>query len=300
MMMDFYQANNLIGEKLKSGEPFSCLRIDNTAGYVLHCLYQTNTMPSEEFCNDEIMMHSGIIPAKRDYYLSTIMPKTFSVMKECDILGFVDIGNLIRNDNNFLSNFGNIPIFCNHFVMDPSALLGYKTGYQPMIPWTQYLEGKKVLVVSTHSNSIKYQWNNMDSVWGENRNKIVPFELVDAIRTPYHPLLDSRQYDNCNDYMDLIEITKRIIDQYEYDVLLTGVTTQSAFYAEHAKKMGKVGIQTGGALQLFFGIIGNRWLQPWYSDGARMFNDKWIWPMQIDEPEKKNLVTSETGFAYWR
>ena len=146
----------------------------------------------------------------------------------------------------------------------------------------------------------------MDSVWGDKKNKILPFELVDAISTPYHPDLDDRQYMNCSDFMDKIEITKNIIDEYDYDVLLTGVTCQSPFYAQHAKDSGKVGIQTGGTIQLFFGIVGNRWVHvPPPSPGVpkwnEMFNENWIWPMQVDEPQRKHKIDgSEAGFAYWR
>ena len=301
MIKDFFQINQLLGEKLQSGDPFSCLRIDNTQGYIAHCLYQTNTIPSTEFCNDRNMVEGGIVPSKVEYLFSTIMPKAFEIMKKCDILGFVDIGNSIQPDSDFLSKFPNNPKFFDFLIMDPGALLGYSHFGSLETPWTQHLKGKKVLVVSSHSNSIKYQWDRMGLVWGDKRDKIVPFELVDAISTPYHPDLDDRQYINCSNYMEKIEITKNIIDTYDYDVLLTGISNQSVFYAQHARDMGKVGIQTGATIQLFFGIVGNRWFQPGYSRWREMFNENWIWPMQIDEPQKKHLIGgSETSHAYWR
>jgi len=299
MIKDFYEINKLIGEKLQSGDPFSCLRIDNTAGYVLQCLHQ-NTVPSGEFCNDQIMMHIGVVPAKTEYYLSTVMQKTTEVMKQCDLLGFVDVSGQIQKDESFMSNFSNIPKFFDFLIMDPGALLGCSEFGNLEVPWTQHLAGKKVLVVSSHANSIKHQWNRMNLVWGDKKDKIVPFELVDAISTPYHPDLDDRQYSDCVNFIEKIQRTKSIIDQYDYDVLLTGVTTQSPFYAEHAKLRGKVGIQTGATIQLFFGVVGNRWLMEGYFRWRQMFNENWIWPMQEDQPQKKHLINSETGFAYWR
>lgn len=301
MIKNFFEINQILGEKLQSGEPFSCLRVDNTQGYIAHCLYQTNTIPSTEFCNDAEMVAAGIVPAKVEYLFSDIMPKAYEIMKKCDILGFVDIGHLIKNDLNFLSKFENNIKYFDFLIMDPGALLGYSSHGNVESPWTQYLAGKKVLIVSSHSNSIKYQWDKMDLVWGEQKDKIVPFELVDAIRTPYHPDLDDRQYPNCSNYMEMIERTKQIIDQYDYDVLLTGISNQSIFYAQHARDRGKVGIQTGGTIQLFFGLVGNRWLQtPMYSNWIQMFNNNWIWPMQIDEPQRKQLISGlETSRAYW-
>lgn len=304
MILDFYETNKLIGDKLQSGEPFSCLRIDNTAGYVLHCLYKTDPVaPSTEFCSDQIMLHIGVVPAKTEYYLNTIMPKTYDVMKECDILGFVDVSHAIQNDQQFLSPFQTKPKFFTEsiLVMDPAGLLGYSKYGAVENPWTQYLAGKKVLVISSHANSIKYQWNRMHAIWNENRDKIVPFDLVDAISTPYHPDLDDRQYSDCINFMEKVQRTKNIIDLYDYDVLLTGITTQSPFYAEHAKRRGKVGIQVGGSIQLFFGVVGNRWLgNSYYSSWRNMFNENWIFPLKIDEPQKKHLIDTETGYAYWK
>jgi hypothetical protein len=257
MHQNFYEINETISKSLQENKPFSLIRIDNTAGYVMQS-YHNGVSPSEEFINEFVLVQGGIVPSTIEYYSKVIIPKTIEVMKDCDILGFVDVAGQIAKDSQFLSQFPNKPLFFDFLALDPGALLGY-SDYQIDHPWTESLVGKKVLVVSSHANSIKEQWKNIDNIWGDKRAKIAPFELVDAISTPYHPLLDNRQYRNCNNFEDLVQITKDRIDEYDYDVLLTGVTTQSPFYAEHAKQRGKVGIQTGATIQLFFGILGGRW-----------------------------------------
>ena len=80
MIKKFFEVNDLIGEKLQSGEPFSCLRIDNTCGYVLHCMHR-NYVPSPEFCNDRVMVEAGIVPTTTQYFYDTVMPKTLDLMK---------------------------------------------------------------------------------------------------------------------------------------------------------------------------------------------------------------------------
>ena len=150
-------------------------------------------------------------------------------MKDCDILGFVDLSEETRKNQKFLNQFPNKDLFFDYEILDPGYILGYSKFGDLENPWTEKLKGKKVLVISSHANTILEQWKNIDKIWGEDRNKIVPFELVGCIKTPFHPAIDDRQYDNCDSFEDLVEITKSKIDEYDYDVLLTGVTTQSPF-----------------------------------------------------------------------
>lgn len=306
MYKDFFEINDYIGKKLQSNEPFSLLRIDNTAGYVLDCLYK-NELPIEQYYNNYTLIESGIFPTELEYSFNVVMPKTIEMMKRCDILGFVDISQQIRNNASFLNQFIDKTFLFEFQILDAGFIMGYSRQYGKLEnPWTKYLKGKKVLVVSSHAKTILEQWKNIDKVWGDRKDDIVPFELVDAISTPFHPAIDDRQYENCKNFEDLIEITKSRIDQYDYDVLLTGVTTQSPFYANHAKEMGKVGIQTGGAIQLFFGILGGRWTgneyyNNVYFDADKLFNEHWIYPLKEDEPQRKNEITFlETSTAYWK
>ena len=124
--------------------------------------------------------------------------------------------------------------------------------------------------------------------------------MVDCIRTAYHPSVDDRQITGCTTFDSIVDHMKNVIDSYDYDVLLTGVTTQSPFYADHAKQRGKVGIQTGGTLQLFFGVLGSRWTQsPVYKEWVPMFNEWWIHPFDEDKPQRILNPNLETNYAYW-
>jgi len=304
--LNFLELNELLSKKLQSNEAFSCLRIDNTAGYAIDCLLKRE-MPLYEFYNERSLIEGGVFPENLEYGINVVLNNTVQIMSQCDILGFVDISNEIRNgQTKFL--FGEKPMFFNpdYHVMDPAALLGHAKNFlnldKPDIPWTRYLKDKKVLIVSTHAETIKHQWKKIDKIWGDNKDLLVPFELVDVIRSPYHPLMDNRQYPDCNNYMDSIEYVKKLIDTYDYDVLLSGSTTSSPFYAEHAKSRGKVGIQTGGSIQLFFGILGYRWVEvPNYSEWHNMYNEHWIYALKIDEAQNRTKYMGlETNFAYWK
>lgn len=305
MYKNFNEINDVVSNYLKEGKPFAMLRIDNTAGYVMHCLSK-GELPLQQFYNQNTLVEAGIYPLSMEYAYSVVNPKTIEVMKKSDILGFVDVSGEIKKDEKFLSQFPEVPMFFggDFLIVDPGALLGHSYHGKLEHPWTESLAGKKVLVISSHYESIMRQWENIDKVWGDEKSKIVPFDFVDCIRTPHHPLIDSRQNPNCETWEDTIEYTKSKIDTYDYDVILTSTSHQSPFYAVHAKERGKVGIQVGGVLQLFFGVLGNRWVRniqgtP-YEKWPNMYNENWIYALKEDEPQEIDKIRYlETSFAYW-
>ena len=300
MQTNYYALNDLLIQKLQSNEPFSLLRIDNTAGFVLDCINR-GVVPDRQHYNEYTIVEGGV-PGNMEYAFNKLWPDTLDAMRQCDILGFVDVSGDIRRSN-LIKQFEDKPTFFHKdtAILDPGGLLGYYSEYKKLeTPWTQYLKGKKVLAISSHVDSIKFQWEHLDRIWGKDKDKIVPFELVDCIRTPYHPSVDDRQIPGCNTFDSIVDHMKNVIDTYDYDVLLTSVTTQSPFYAEHAKQRGKVGIQTGGTLQLFFGVLGGRWLHsPSFKEWVPMFNEWWIHPFDEDKPQRVIHPNLETNYAYW-
>jgi len=304
MSNNFFEINTLISDWIKENKSFSIVRIDNTVGHVLS-FQDMGARPFESIWNPSVLVEAGIYPPTMEYAYQNVLPKVLDAALKSDILGFVDVGEELRHNHRFLEKFKDKPVFFtgdSYHVLDPGCLLlGAKFG-KPEEPWTKNLKDKKVLVISPHYESILRQWEKIDLVWGENKNNIVPFELVDCIRAPLHPLLDDRQYPNCNSWEDTVEYIKAKIQTYDYDILLSAVSQQSALYANFAKENGKVGIQTGGILQLFFGIKGNRWMNhEIYFGWHEMMNEHWIYPLQIDEPQRKNQYSSlETNYAYWR
>ena len=303
--LDFYQTNNEIWKILHDGQPANILRIDNTMGYVFDS-YNKGIEPVDNFFNPNTFIEGGVYPIDKKWYQDNVIPPVEESMRNSDILGFVDMSGDIRNGDylNKYQEFQTKKVFGgdSFLIMDPGAILGHSSQFGMLKnPWTSKLKNKKVLVVSTHTESIKHQWKNIDKIWGDNRKHIAPFELVDCIRSPYHPMMDDRQPPNCIDWLQSVDYIKKQIDNYDYDVLLAGCTVSSPLYTDHAKKRGKVGIQTGGTIQLFFGILGYRWTKvPGYNSWHNMYNEHWMYPLEEDHSQGKNkLQHLEANFAYW-
>lgn len=307
MIKTFYELNEYLSLLLQEGKPASVIRLDNTAGYVIDCLVKKEPI-SKQFFNAQTILEGGVYPNTEQYAIEVAYANTYDCMKRADCVGFVDISKVIRNTSPLLQYFSDKVMFFSdgYMIFDPGSILGYSKLYiehlnhpESFIPWTKYLAGKKVLVISTHVESIKQQWSKREQVWGDRLKDIVPFELVDVIRAPYHPAIDSRQYINCLNWWDMVTHMKELIKNYEFDVLLSGASTSSPMFVDYAKHIGKIGIQTGGVLQLFFGVMGGRWSKvTGYADWHKMFNHHWIYPLKVDEPQNK-LQDLESSFAYW-
>ena len=80
----------------------------------------------------------------------------------------------------------------------------------------------------------------------------------------------------------------------DFDIALISAGAYSLPLANHAKKMGKVGIHAGGALQIFFGVTGQRYDN--YSQVQRFLNTEWKRPFVHERPA--NWQEIEDG-CYW-
>jgi len=157
------------------------------------------------------------------------------------------------------------------------------------LPWSKYLENKKVLVISPFVESIIKQYQIKDKLW--NRPILPNFELI-TIKYPHAKTTDpNSRYQST---FEAIAATKNKMDTVDYDVALIGTGGSSIPLTIYAKQKNKIGIHMGGPLQILFGIRGARWdaIQSF----QKFFNEYWIRPSMDEIPPKKELVE---GGCYW-
>lgn len=303
--LDFLQTNDRLANALKEGTPFSCFRICNTSGFVMQKLFHKDTNFHGHFSERHIV-EFGIHPTDFNTAFQ-IYSMTMQLAYDADILGFVDLSGEIERDQSFIDSIikdrkDKETFFGKTFlIMDPACLLGYSEMGPCPDPWTKYLKGKKVLAITSHADSFESQWENIDKIWGDKRDIIAPFELAGVIRSPYHPLMDDRQPPGSNSWSESTQYIMSQMDEYDYDVLLASSSTNSPFFAAYAKSQGKIGIQTGATLQLFFGVLGSRWhKEPCYAAWHQMYNEHWKYPLESDKPTRANKYNGlEAVYAYW-
>jgi hypothetical protein len=87
---------------------------------------------------------------------------------------------------------------------------------------------------------------------------------------------------------------KESLEKFDFDVALVSAGGYSLPLAAHAKQIGKIGIHAGGAMQIFFGILGQRYEN--YPQVKKYLNKDWKRPFEHERP--KNWESIEGG-CYW-
>ena len=153
--------------------------------------------------------------------------------------------------------------------------------------WASALEGKKVAIVSGFSETFAKQHKVIRKVFkGVNYPSFEPV----FIKAP----LTQGGVDDGRDWKWHLEKTKETIRESNFDVLLVSAGGYSFHLAAHAKEIGKIGINCGGELQLFFGVMGKRWENS--NKVKRYRNEYWVRPSEDERPA--NWREIEDG-CYW-
>jgi hypothetical protein len=167
--------------------------------------------------------------------------------------------------------------------------------YQPLardIPWSNSLNGKRVLVISPFTESIVKQHQIINKVFPKID---YPVFALTTIKAPQTIGFDSNTKP---DWFENLETLKALMSKEDFDVALVAAGAYSYPLAHHAKLMGKIGIHAGGGLQLFFGVIGKRWEADWGKGNylENYHNHYWTRPSKTETPA--NYIGVEDG-CYW-
>lgn len=181
------------------------------------------------------------------------------------------------------------------------VFLPYMEPYYSSLPWTRVLAGKKVLVVHPFAELIEYQYKNHTKLF-KDENILPQFDLqtIKAVQS-----LGGGDENVFSTWFEALDWMKSEIEKKEYDICLIGCGAYGFPLAAHVKRLGKQAIHMGGALQLLFGIKGNRWEDPMYGVEewgipkgfyTDMFNEYWRKPGENLRPHNADDVE---GACYW-
>jgi hypothetical protein len=155
-------------------------------------------------------------------------------------------------------------------------------------PWCQSLEGRRVLVVSGFATSIESQHKLMASVF---KNTNFPRFELSTVRAP---IVTGEKDPDGSTWFELLDHMKDEISKKDFDVALIAAGAFSYPLAAHVKKIGKIGIHCGGGLQIFFGVMGNRWNNS--PEVLKYVNEYWVRPSADERPKTADQVENA---CYW-
>jgi len=157
-------------------------------------------------------------------------------------------------------------------------------------PWSQHLEGKRVLVVSPFAETIQTQYRRRRQIWRAKPEMLPDFQLR-TVRSPLSAFLVVPKYP---DWFTALDALREQMASAVFDVGIIGAGAWSLSLAAHAKSLGACAIHLGGATQLLFGIKGGRW-DP-HSEISGFYNGAWTRPSPGETPQ---LVQKIEGGCYW-
>jgi len=157
-------------------------------------------------------------------------------------------------------------------------------------PWTFALKGKRILIISNFEESIKEKIHSRKEIYGID---LFPDCKIITIRPPQTQ--GSEQSDEFD--VELSRFTTRLDKiKNDYDIALVSCGGYGNLVCSHIFNSGKSAIYVGGVLQMYWGILGNRWFND-RPDIIRLFlNKHWTRAKDSEKPANhKNIECS----CYW-
>ena len=164
------------------------------------------------------------------------------------------------------------------------------------IPWTHALKVKKVLIINPFVESFKRQMDRGFTFFNtteQSKQIFLPGQEFVYYRS-YNTLAGNRLHKN---WFETFSIMCKDIKALDFDIALLGCGGYGLPLCNFINKMGKSAIYIGGALQLLFGVSGNRWTSHDIIGNVSKLPGN-LWTRPIDE-EKVSGGNTVEGACYW-
>ena len=270
------KSSGLIFDALKTNQPFAAIRFGAVELSCLNNFEKIRLGFATSFKESVVVSmkkNAGFFPTSQDN-LSYYSKYMFNHLPEADILGITGI----HMEHYFYRNFAYNAQPVQNWALDP--LLGQ---------WSHLLKGRKVLVISPFADQIEEQYKKRERLFPNNPGILPQFELITIKAVQTIADQDDSRFGNWFEALDYMKVE---ILKHDFDVALIGAGAYGTPLCLYVKSLNKQAIQTGGATQLLFGIIGKRWEQREYV--KKHINKDWIRPK--DKPTGYHTV--EKG-CYW-
>lgn len=126
-----------------------------------------------------------------------------------------------------------------------------------IVPWSHYLLGKKVLIVSPFVESFKKQLNNNFQIFKDPEKKI----FLDGQEFVFYKCFQTSAGNYIHkDWDETFNIMCNDIKNIDFDIALISCGGYGLPLCRYINKdLNKSSIYVGGGLQLLFGVMGKRW-----------------------------------------
>lgn len=156
--------------------------------------------------------------------------------------------------------------------------------------WMTELKNKKILIIHPFSKTFQKQVSNLKNIF-PNMNWFEDCKFIFV--NP--PLTLAGNHENKDWQEHLYPFLESLREINNFDLALVAAGGYGMLISDYIfKDLGKSVMYIGGALQLFFGVIGKRWFDN--QEIMKLVNDEWVRPDKNDKPN--NFTRVEKG-CYW-
>jgi hypothetical protein len=158
------------------------------------------------------------------------------------------------------------------------------------IDWPMSLKGKKVLVIHPFQQSIEASYKNREFQFP---SPFLPDFELKTFKSVQSIGFTETQFGT---WFDALEYMQNEISKIQFDIALIGCGAYGLPLASFIKNQGKQAIHVGGALQLYFGILGSRWEN--HPLLQKVKNKFWVRPLASETPSNYEVVGNGAK-SYW-
>lgn len=273
--IDGYLLGQYAGQAIREKRPTLISRLGWTEATCLGN-YLKQGEKSDEALRERIWRYSGVFPPTENQFAS-FAKEYLGAIGEVDVFGILSS----PHEKFLVEKFGKDPLLTSLGSLEP---------YYTSEPWSQWLEGRKVLVVHPFVESIKSQYQNARSRIFTNSRILPQFDLQ-VISAPQTIAGNVSEFSS---WSQALEHLRSEVGKCDFDVAILGCGAYGLPLGATIKSMGKVCIHMGGSTQILFGITGARWRsQPAF---RALQTAAWISPLESERPANWQKVE---GGCYW-
>jgi FkbM family methyltransferase len=293
----FIRLQEFMENKFQCKEPFFIGRLSgNETSLAGKILSNKPTIQINRSLVYNMLSGSGI-RFKNDQDLIDYAKEYYNSILNCNMLGVFDgiVGDQAKEINELLDKSkAEIEKF-NAVSFEFFTFLD-----KPFYKIDSIFENKTILVILSHEETLKHQLNKLDLIYPDENNIRNQGLFRNTKFITYKP---AQQHCGLSDgqswkvHMDKMkQDLSKLVSENNIDVVFASCGGFSMILSDYIYKELKTSvIYAGGVLQLFFGILGERWISH-FPRIMKLSNSHWIRPLDVDTPKSKKKC--ENG-CYW-
>lgn len=218
-------------------------------------IYNKEILPTKSHC---LHINSGIYPLEDHNVIEIFCKNYINSLKNCNYIGFWP-------QKNYFPEMELIKKYCSQKAMKP---INHDSGHFGEVfwfnreNWYEKLYGKKILIISSHSKTMERQWFSNNLFRSQNKN-INHNETLIELKFVKPPMSACGNKPHSS-WIESLDHFKQDVDDklqnFNLDLALVSCGGYSSSICDYIhQKYNKSVFYIGGALQLYFSILGNRW-----------------------------------------